>query len=59
MPDAGQDLRLGAAAARAELVELAAEELSLPADQLIAEHGELRAGDRARRVRYGDLVRGL
>ncbi|MDA8331172.1 MAG: molybdopterin-dependent oxidoreductase [Candidatus Dormibacteraeota bacterium] len=59
MPDAGHDLRLAAAAARVGLVELAAEELSLPADQLIAEQGEVRAEDRTRRVRYGDLVRGL
>ena len=59
MPDAGRDLRRAAAAARTGLLELAAEELSLPAEQLIAERGEVRSGDRARRVRYGELVRGL
>ncbi len=54
-----RNLALAAATARHALVQLAAERLGVPADQLAATDGFVSVkSDSARRVRYGELVAG-
>jgi CO/xanthine dehydrogenase Mo-binding subunit len=54
-----RNLALAAATAREALVRLASARLKLPADQLIAVDGTVRArADAARRASYGELVAG-
>jgi nicotinate dehydrogenase subunit B len=55
----GPLLRAAGAEARATLLEIAAEHLSLPVDQLIVKDGVVSAkGDRKKQVSYGQLTRG-
>jgi len=56
MPDAGEDLRLCAATARARLVELAAARLGMPLGEVSIRAGRACAGDVS--VGCGELVRG-
>jgi isoquinoline 1-oxidoreductase len=57
LPDAGQDLRVCAASARAILIAMAAQRLNVAEDSLVAVGGEIR-GDGCQ-AGYGELVRGL
>jgi len=54
-----RNLALAAATAREALVRMASARLKLPADELVAVDGSVRArGDASRRVGYGELVAG-
>ena len=53
------NLALAGATARAALLRMAAEKLAIPFEQLSAENGVVfAAGDRTKRVSYGELVQG-
>jgi CO/xanthine dehydrogenase Mo-binding subunit len=54
----GKQMRMAAAEARRVLVEMAAEKLSVPADQLTVTDGVVQARDGAKKVSYGDLIGG-
>src|SRR5580692_4421690 len=57
--DGGRQLRLAAAEARRVLVEMAADKLGVPADQLQVTDGVVSAkNDAAKQVPYGELVAG-
>jgi len=61
MPDAGENLRTTAAAAREVVLEIAATTLGVPKADLAIADGRIRTGtgSSARSVGIGDLVRGL
>src|SRR6267154_4918 len=54
----GKQMRAAAAEARRVLVEMAAQKLSVPVDQLAVTDGVVQARDAARKVSYGDLIGG-
>src|SRR5579884_4020512 len=55
----GKQMRMAAAEARRVLVEMAAERLSVPADQLTVVDGVVQAkADSAKKVTYGELIGG-
>ena len=58
MPDAGEDLRRTAAAARECLVRLAADRWEVATGDLVASGGAVRVRDGSRSIGYGELVRG-
>ena len=57
-PQMGTQLRKAAASARAVLVEMAAEQWKVPADQLTASDGKIHDQKSGRSVSYADLTRG-
>ena len=59
MPDAGEDLRQAAAAARETLVRLAAARWEIAPGDLLAAGGRIAVRDGSRSIGYGELVRGL
>src|SRR6478672_6971470 len=55
----GKQMRMAAAEARRVLVEMAAGLLSVPADKLVVNNGEISAGDdKAKRISYAELIGG-
>ena len=59
IPQAGKQLRQAAAAARQELLKMAAADLEAPAESLTVTAGVVSVtGDSAKRVPYGDLIGG-
>src|SRR6202166_2972819 len=57
--DGGKQMRAAAAEARRVLVEMAADRLGLPADQLQVTDGVVSASDdKSKRVSYGELIGG-
>ena len=58
MPDAGEDLRATAAAARELLIATAAERWGVAADGLVASDGGVRERERDRSATYGELLLG-
>src|SRR3954469_12878494 len=54
----GKQMRMAAAEARRVLVEMAAERLGVPADQLVVSDGVVQARDAAKKVGYGELIGG-
>jgi CO/xanthine dehydrogenase Mo-binding subunit len=54
----GVQIRQAAASARAALVALASERLTIPASELVAVDGEVRPKSGGSGIRYGDLVAG-
>ncbi|MGA7922660.1 MAG: molybdopterin cofactor-binding domain-containing protein [Thermoplasmata archaeon] len=61
MPDAGQHLRMTAAAARTLLCELAAEKLDVAPQNIELSEGRARtnSGEQTRSLSYGELLKGL
>ena len=54
----GPQIRAAAAAGRQALLDLAARRFNVPAAQLVAESGQIRAADGSRSISYGELVGG-
>jgi nicotinate dehydrogenase subunit B len=55
----GKQMRMAAAEARRVLVEMAAGLLSVPADKLVVNNGEISAGDdKAKRISYAQMIGG-
>src|SRR3954468_17564232 len=54
----GKQMRMAAAEARRVLVDMGAEKLGVPADQLVVSDGVVQARDAAKKVGYGELIGG-
>ena len=59
IPDAGEDLRATAAAARELLIALAAQSWSVDPDALVASDGHIGEREGHRSIAYGELLRGV